>query len=108
MQGAELIQVARVIGQAEAGLLLECGVPYLGFPLRLPVHGEDLREEQAAGIIRGLPTGCYGVLITYLDRADELARLKVIDPGLFMIKSWRSACTRWRTCAASSPRASRT
>ena len=40
----DVTQVAGVIDQAEAELLLRCGVPHLGFPLRLPVHQPDLSE----------------------------------------------------------------
>ena len=104
------IQIAGVIDAVEARLLLDCGVRYLGFPLRLPVNCPDLTDLEAAAIIRGLPEGAHGVLITYLDRASdivalcaelgarivqvhgaiaaaELARLKTLDPGLSVIKS---------------------
>jgi phosphoribosylanthranilate isomerase len=50
----ELIQVAGIADEAEAALLQECGVHWLGFPLRLPVHREDLTEAAAATIIRRL------------------------------------------------------
>jgi phosphoribosylanthranilate isomerase len=104
------VQIAGVIDAAEARLLLDCGVRYLGFPLRLPVNPEDLTDREAAAIIRDLPPDAHGVLITYLDRAvdivelcgelgarivqvhgaiaaAELARVKVLDPGLAVIKS---------------------
>lgn len=68
------IQIAGVKNREEAELLIHCGVRYLGFPLRLPVHKEDLSEDEASEIIRFLPPGVQGVLITYLDRADEIAR----------------------------------
>lgn len=107
---AEFIQIAGVIDAAEAQLLLDCGVRYLGFPLRLPVNREDLTEAAAAAIVRGLPPGAHGVLITYLDHAAdiagfcrelgvravqvhgdiaaaELARLRRLEPGLTIIKS---------------------
>jgi phosphoribosylanthranilate isomerase len=109
METDELIQVAGVIDQAEADLLVACGVRILGFPLRLPVHREDLTEDAAARIIRQLPPHCAGVLITYLDHArpiielcrclgarvvqlhgeidaGELARIKVLEPQLAIIK----------------------
>ena len=96
--------------QAEADLLVRLGATHLGFPLRLPVHKEDLSETEAAAIIRTLPPSCPGVLITYLERADEILefcrqlgarhvqlhgrlepgeaeRLRDHDPGLFVIKS---------------------
>ena len=105
-----LIQIAGVIDAAEAEMLQQCGVRYLGFPLRLPVHREDLTEDEAATIIKSLVPPVFGVLITYLDKADEIAafchnlgarivqlhgeierdelkRLKTLDPTLTVIKS---------------------
>ena len=105
-----LIQIAGVIDAAEAQMLQQCGVRYLGFPLRLPVHREDLTERAAATIISGLVPPVFGVLITYLDEAneivglchslgsrivqlhgdiarEELKRVKTLDPSLSVIKS---------------------
>jgi phosphoribosylanthranilate isomerase len=105
-----LIQIAGVIDAAEARMLQQCGVRYLGFPLRLPVHREDLSEQEAAAIIKSLTPPVFGVLITYLDEATaiaafchalgarvvqlhgdidraELKRLKILHPNLTMIKS---------------------
>ena len=104
------IQIAGVVDAAEAEMLQQCGVRYLGFPLRLPVHREDLTEDEAAAIIKSLAPPVFGVLITYLDEAseivafchalgarivqlhgdiyrDELKRLKTLDPNLTVIKS---------------------
>jgi phosphoribosylanthranilate isomerase len=106
----KLIQIAGVIDAAEAQMLQQCGVRYLGFPLRLPVHREDLTETAAAMIINGLVPPAFGVLITYLSQANEIAgfchalgaqivqlhgaiernelkRLKTLDPDLTVIKS---------------------
>ncbi len=69
------IQIAGIIDQAEADMLVRAGVEYLGFPLRLDFHKEDLSDEAAAKIIRSLPEGHHGVLITYLDTADEINEL---------------------------------
>ena len=105
-----LIQIAGVVDAAEAKMLQQCGVRYLGFPLRLPVHREDLTESDAAMIIKRLAPPVFGVLITYLDKAneiaafchalgarivqlhgdidrDELKRLKTLEPSLTVIKS---------------------
>jgi phosphoribosylanthranilate isomerase len=105
-----VIQVAGIIDRDEAALLQECGVRYLGFPLRLPVNREDLTEADAAAIVRSLRPPAHGVLITYLDEADaitefcgalgarmvqlhgdiapaELRRLRGLDPTLTIIKS---------------------
>lgn len=56
-------------------MLVECGVDHLGFPLRLPVHQEDLSTEEAGRIMRSLPAPARGVLITYLDKAAEIDSL---------------------------------
>jgi phosphoribosylanthranilate isomerase len=105
-----LIQIAGVIDAAEARMLQQCGVRYLGFPLRLAVHREDLTEEEAAAIIKSLAPPVFGVLITYLSQGsaiaafchtlgarivqlhgdidrEELKRLKALDPHLILIKS---------------------
>jgi len=105
-----LVQIAGVIDATEAQMLQQCGVRYLGFPLRLPVHREDLTEEEAAAIIKNLAPPVFGVLITYLSEAnkiaafchalgarvvqlhgdidqDELTHLKTLDPNLTVIKS---------------------
>ena len=110
MLAENLIQIAGVIDAAEAQMLQRCGVRYLGFPLRLPVHREDLTEREAAAIIGSLTPPVFGVLITYLYEAteiaafchalgapivqihgdidrDELKRLKSLDPNLTVIKS---------------------
>jgi phosphoribosylanthranilate isomerase len=105
-----LIQVAGVIDQREAAMLQQCGVRYLGFPLRLPVNREDLTEAEAASIIRSLTPPVRGVLITYLGEAEairlfaealgartvqlhgdislrQLRRLRALDPSLTIVKS---------------------
>ncbi len=110
MRFHQFIQVAGVIDQEEAELLCNCGVKFLGFPLRLPVHREDLSELAARSIIHSLPLSCEGILITYLDDAEEiislsdflgtrlvqlhgkvslsaLARIKRLRPDLVIIKS---------------------
>jgi phosphoribosylanthranilate isomerase len=111
-----LVQVAGVADEAEAALLVESGVRYLGFPLRIPVNREDLTEAEAAAIIRRLRPPVYGVLIAYLARAeeiagfagalgarivqlhgdialDELVRLRGMAPGLTVIKSLAGGLT---------------
>ena len=105
-----LIQIAGISDAAEAQMLQQCRVRYLGFPLRLPVHREDLTEQEAAAIIKSLTPPVFGVLITYLHEATEIAgfchalgarivqlhgdiereelkRLKTLDPSLTVIKS---------------------
>jgi phosphoribosylanthranilate isomerase len=104
------IQVAGVIDRAEADLLVACGVEWIGFPLRLDVHREDLTDADAAAIVQSLPHPVRAVLITYLADADairalattlgaaavqlhgrvastEVARLRTLAPSLSVIKS---------------------
>lgn len=70
-----LIQIAGVIDRPEAALLAESGADYIGFPLRLDVHAEDLSEEDAAAIIHTLPPRVRAVLITYLQEAEAVVGL---------------------------------
>ncbi|MCH8291681.1 phosphoribosylanthranilate isomerase [Candidatus Poribacteria bacterium] len=69
-----LIQVAGIIDQDEASMLIACGVKHLGFPLRLHDGREDLSEEEAKEIIHSLQPSVYGVVITYLNDAEEIAK----------------------------------
>jgi phosphoribosylanthranilate isomerase len=106
----KFIQIAGVSNDAEAKLILDCGINLLGFPLRLPVNKEDLTELEAAKIIKSLKPPNHGIVITYLKKADdivkfckelgcsiiqlhgpievsELKKLKSIFPELVVIKS---------------------
>jgi phosphoribosylanthranilate isomerase len=108
MQG--LIQVAGVIDQAEADMIVEEGADWLGFALRLPAKNEDLSEADAAAIIKAIQPEHKGVIITYLTDADEikefcaelgvgaiqlhgdvapaeLRKLRDIAPDLYLLKS---------------------
>jgi len=69
------IQIAGIIDRAEAQMLQQCGVKYLGFPLRLAIHGEDITDECASRIFAQLKPPVFGVLITYLDKAQDIAEL---------------------------------
>ena len=106
----DLIQIAGVIDKEEALMLMREGTDYLGFPLRLPVNKEDQTEEEAAEIIKIITPPHKGVLITYLDDAEEiikfcdklsvnivqlhgkisreeLEKTKLLRPGIEVIKS---------------------
>jgi phosphoribosylanthranilate isomerase len=108
MQG--IIQIAGIIDQDEADMLVDAGVHQIGFPFGLAVHKEDITEEDASEIIRPLNPSASAVLITYLNEAEkildfckrigtgkvqlhgdisvtELVRLKVLAPDLMVIKS---------------------
>ncbi|KAF0143064.1 MAG: phosphoribosylanthranilate isomerase [Stygiobacter sp.] len=67
-----LIQIAGVIDKEEVKLLMQLGVDYLGFPLRLPVNKEDLTEDEAVEVIKTITPPHHSVLITYLNKADEI------------------------------------
>ncbi len=68
----QIIQVAGIIDVEEARMLMDLGVEYLGFPLRLPVNKEDLTEEEAVIVTKEITPPHKAVLITYLDDADEI------------------------------------
>lgn len=105
-----LVQVAGIIDALEAALIVEEGVEWLGFPLRLPSGKDDITEENAISIIRDLKDPHAGVLISYMTQADEvsqfcdelgvkavqlhgdveveqLRKLKEMRPDLYVLKS---------------------
>jgi phosphoribosylanthranilate isomerase len=69
------IHVAGVIDLAEAQLLIDCGVRYLGFPFVLDHHKEDLTIDAAAAIAAKLRNHATFFLITYLNRAGAILEL---------------------------------
>jgi phosphoribosylanthranilate isomerase len=104
------IQVAGIINKEEADMLIQCGIKYLGFPLRLPVNKEDLSEEEASVIIKHLVPPNYGIVICYSKTANEaielcskmnsniiqlhgpitigeLKSIRVLEPNISIIKS---------------------
>ena len=91
-------------------MLLQAGVDWLGFPLRLESHREDLPAEEVSRIVASLGIGDRAVLITYMADAPAIAslasmlgcrrvqlhgditagearRLKEADAGLYLIKA---------------------
>ncbi|MBC7358890.1 MAG: phosphoribosylanthranilate isomerase [Desulfacinum sp.] len=105
-----IVQVAGIVDEEEAHALCAAGIGWLGFPLRLDVHPQDLSEEEARWIIATLPEWVVPVLITYetdwralKDLADFLGvravqvhgdlkmeglrALRAACPALFLIKS---------------------
>ncbi|UGY92679.1 phosphoribosylanthranilate isomerase [Streptomyces gobiensis] len=105
-----LVQVAGIIDDKEAALLVEEGVDWFGFPLRLPSGKDDISEPDAVRIIGGLKAPQAGVLISYLTDAQEISafttqlgvtavqlhgdvevtqlrKLKAARPDLYVLKS---------------------
>lgn len=70
-----IVQVAGISDLTEARTLVECGVDFLGFPLRLDVHDQEISEQDAGDIIRSLVPPHFGVVITYLDTARDIVSL---------------------------------
>jgi phosphoribosylanthranilate isomerase len=70
----DLIQIAGIIDVPEARMLMECGVNYLGFPLRLPVHRDDLTENEASEVIKEIIPPFKAVLISYLNDGKEIIK----------------------------------
>lgn len=70
-----IIQIAGLRDAAEAQLLVDCGVDWIGFPFRLDHHREELGEMEARAIIRQLPKAVLPVLITYLTELEAIFRL---------------------------------
>lgn len=70
-----LIHVAGVIDDAEAEMLIDCGVTHLGFPLVLGYHAEDLGVTDAARIVTRHGQRATFFLITHLDDAGAIRDL---------------------------------
>ena len=68
-----IIQIAGVINLEEALMLVDQGVEYIGFPLRLKDGREDISEEDARLIISKIKPKSKPVLITYLEKAKEIS-----------------------------------
>ena len=104
------IQVAGIIDEDEANMLISSGINFLGFPLRLPVNKEDISEEDACRLIRVITPPQFGVVIAYSSNAEEaislckkmnshiiqlhgsievneLKKIKSISPNISIIKS---------------------
>ncbi|WP_231895520.1 phosphoribosylanthranilate isomerase [Halodesulfovibrio spirochaetisodalis] len=58
----------------ETRMLADCGVHCVGLPLRLPVNKEDITEDEARNIISRTRSAILPVCITYLGKANEIAR----------------------------------
>jgi phosphoribosylanthranilate isomerase len=106
----KLVQVAGIIDATEADMIINEGADWIGFALRLPSGKDDIAEQDAADIIKGLRAPHAGVLISYLTEAGEISefcrdlgvvavqlhgdveteqlrRLKELRPDLFVLKS---------------------
>ncbi|MFQ6607353.1 MAG: phosphoribosylanthranilate isomerase [Fidelibacterota bacterium] len=66
------IQIAGVHDSTDADVLVTAGVDAIGFPLRLYIHNPYLSEESAKKIIHRLHSHVKPVLITYLERSEEI------------------------------------
>lgn len=105
-----IVQVAGVHDIEEALMLAAAGVDWIGLPLRLAVHPQDVSEVDAGRIVAQLPGHVAAVIITYEHSADDLmdmcrdlrvgylqvhgdiqlgqlTRLRQLAPALFIIKS---------------------
>ena len=105
-----VVQIAGVIDEDEARMLLECNVDLIGFPLGARCGAENAGESEAREIMGRIRPPAFGVVITYLGKADdvfalcasvgapavqlhgvigagELRRLRAIAPGLFIVKA---------------------
>lgn len=71
----QVIHVAGILDRPEAEMLIECGVKWLGLPLVLDYHREDLSADEAAAIVSALSHRAHFLLITYLDSAAEVITL---------------------------------
>ncbi|MET8509171.1 phosphoribosylanthranilate isomerase [Streptomyces sp. NPDC004787] len=69
-----IVQIAGVLDAKDAETLLSGGVDWVGIPLRLAVHREDVDDLTAAQIASQVPDG-RTVVITYLKDPGAIERL---------------------------------
>ncbi len=69
------VQIAGIKDIQEANLLIKYGVKYIGIPLYLDIHEEDISSEVAKDIIRTFPDDVEAVVITYLADGKKIASL---------------------------------
>lgn len=69
------LHVAGIVDADEAEMLIDCGVGYLGFPLVLDCHREDLNASAAAAIVARFADRAMFSLITYLNTAASICEL---------------------------------
>lgn len=70
-----IIQAAGVKSAKEAELMAACGFKYLGFPLRLDRHAEDISDAEVREINLRYPNIYSPVLITYLENGLDIVKL---------------------------------
>jgi len=81
-----IIQIAGVINLEEALMLVDQGVEYIGFPLRLKDGRKDISEEDARLIISKIKPKSKPVLITYLEKAKEISDFcKYLDVDIIQL-----------------------
>lgn len=66
------IQIAGVLDADDLAVLVDSGVRYIGFPLRLGYHTPDITEEEAAELIETFPEDVVPILITYENDVSSL------------------------------------
>jgi phosphoribosylanthranilate isomerase len=70
-----LLHVAGIIDLAEANMLIASGFEFLGFPLVLDHHKEDLGIKNASAIVAKFDNRSTFFLITYLSKASAIIDL---------------------------------
>lgn len=70
-----MIQIAGVQNSLELSLICDAKVEFVGFPLRLGYHKEDIPDTQVRDLVKEIPTTTKAVLITYLKEAQSIIEL---------------------------------
>ena len=66
------IQVAGISDMKEAYMLIDCGVNYMGFPLRLDCNKPDMSDADVKSVISKTKGRICPILITYLYKAKDI------------------------------------
>ena len=71
----QILQIAGVLDKNDAFTIIDAGIKYIGFPLVLGYHIEDMDKHVTRSVINALPAETIPVLITYLDKAKDIITL---------------------------------
>jgi phosphoribosylanthranilate isomerase len=80
------IQIAGILDMEDAENIISSGVEYLGFPLELDFHKEDLPKDKVKEIIKTLKGSFEPILITYLNKSNDVLELmKYLNVGIVQL-----------------------
>jgi len=80
------IKICGITNERDAIYSAEFGADYLGFLVEIPSSVDTISREEAKRIIRKIPLEVIPVLVTYLDKADNIIELaEFVKPAVIQL-----------------------